>query len=410
MNSPREYAWGSITAIPELMGLEPTGKPQAELWLGTHPGSPSAVVHEDGSEEPLARWLVESGNAEELPFLFKILAAAHPLSLQVHPSRKQARLGFTRETQLGIPLTAPNRNYKDQEHKPEIIIALSDTFDALCGFRSIARVRDDLLRVIQSAASPDLALLEKALLLLRDAPEASPEERERVAQEARQEFIVWLFSHSAEAEDFMRALEAALRGGESSLVEEYPNFKTFLHLREEYPEDPGAAVSLLLNRVTLTAGESLYLPAGNMHAYLHGLGVEVMASSDNVLRGGLTTKHVDTEELVNILDFSTLDTPRLTGEGEHPGVMRWVPDVSDFQVWGIETLKDRPARVQLPGSSAVGFVTRGEITINYSGGSVSLQRGESFAGIQSLSGAEEIEFEGDGQAFVATTGVVSGAE
>ncbi len=401
-NTPRGYDWGSRTAIPALMGSEPTGQPQAELWLGTHPGSPSIAVRADGSELPLLSWFAEAGLTGSLPYLFKILAAAHPLSLQVHPSRAQAARGFHREEELQIPVDAPNRNYRDREHKPEIIIALSDTFDALCGFRPLEQVQFDLSAAATLLGEAEGVSITDAAARLGNQEEPKPSET--WAQQARSEFIEWLFSSGEESETLMQALDRAL-AADAGLTERSPNLSTFVSLRNAYPGDPGAAVSLLLNRVTLVAGESLYLPAGNIHAYLEGLGVEVMAASDNVLRGGLTSKHVDTRELVSILDFATLDAPRMEAVGVSPGISKWVPGVEDFSVWKVVAYLDSPRIVDLCGP-VVGFVTDGEMTIADKNGSIRCARGESFAGFWGGAGESgPVSFDGNGTVFVATVGV-----
>ena len=271
-NQPRDYAWGSKTLIPDYFGMPETGQPMAEIWFGTHPGSPTLV---DGSER---RTLAEV-LGHNLSFLLKILAAETPLSIQAHPSREQARLGFELENQLGVPLTAANRNYKDANHKPEMIVALTE-FEALCGFRPQTQIRNLLLDLVE-------------------APEVS------------EGFIAiavnWLERFD---QGGLRALTAEILGSSSKgitltgfnselagLADFSARFELAARLNELYPGDPGVSVALLMNHVLLAPGEALYLDAGNIHAYLGGLGVEIMANSDNVLRGGLTPTHIDVAEL-----------------------------------------------------------------------------------------------------------------
>lgn len=268
-NTPRDYAWGSTTLLPEFLGRDPDGRPQAELWLGTHHGSPSLVVGRDGDLCDVAG---------ELPFLLKVLAAGSTLSLQAHPTTAQARAGFARENAAGIPIDSPVRNYKDPYAKSEMIYALSE-FRALSGFRPVAETRTDL-DAVTPGLLPDLrsdadlrAVVER--LLTTDV--------------------------TAELDALVQAAEGA--AGES--------WATVRDLAVEAPGDPGIAISLLLHTVVLRRGEALYLPAGNIHAYQRGLGIELMGASDNVLRCGLTPKHVDVPELLAVVDFAPVADPRL---------------------------------------------------------------------------------------------------
>ncbi|WP_294177956.1 mannose-6-phosphate isomerase, class I [uncultured Schumannella sp.] len=298
-NTPRDYAWGSHTAIAELLGRTPSGGPEAELWLGTHPGSPARLVGEDRTLPDVV--------ARPLPFLLKVLAAGAPLSLQAHPTPDQARAGFERENAAGVPLDAPFRNYKDVHHKPELIFALSGEFRALSGFRPVAETRSVLAPVAHDARIA--ALLER---LPDDA--------------ALRGAFEWLISRGEGVDELIAAVV------EASAVCEGPSWHTVRGLAGHYPGDPGIVISLLLHTVVLTPGEVLYLPAGNIHAYLEGLGIELMAASDNVLRGGLTPKHVDVPELLSVLDFRPLPAPYLAPEEPEPGVRVYRPDVPDFRL------------------------------------------------------------------------------
>lgn len=301
-NEPRDYAWGSTTLIPELLGVAPDGRPQAEVWLGTHPGSPARLVGRDGDLRDVAG---------ELPFLLKILAAGSPLSLQAHPTTAQAQEGFARENAAGIPIDAPHRNYKDPYAKPEMLYALSDEFRALCGFRSVAETR----AVLEAGGVGHL------LPRLRTDADIRP-------------VFEWLMSGDPGVSTVVEEVSAASEHGEGD------SWRTVRGLVAAYPGDPGIVSSLLLHTVVLRRGEALYLPAGNIHAYQEGLGIELMGPSDNVLRGGLTPKHVDVAELLAVLDFRALPAPRLT------------PTVSD----GISDFSPAGAgfrmRVLEPGASA----------------------------------------------------------
>jgi mannose-6-phosphate isomerase len=293
-NTIQEYAWGSRTAIAELLGQPvPSDKPQAELWMGAHPKAPSLVLCE-GLWRPLPEVIEENPQetlgkevaarfSGRLPFLFKVLAAAKPLSIQAHPNRAQARQGFDRENELGIPLDAPHRNYKDNNHKPEIICALTP-FWALNGFREIGEIIGLLERLhIQS--------LEMAFDSLRAQPN----------REGLRKFFHQVMT--LEKERQVQVLGEALASAEAS-ADEDPLSDWMIKLNQEYPGDIGVLFAALLNLLKLEPGEAMYLPAGELHAYLEGVGVELMANSDNVLRGGLTPKHMDVPELLDLLSFT----------------------------------------------------------------------------------------------------------
>jgi len=325
-NAPRDYAWGSRTAIAELTGREPSGGPEAELWLGTHPGSPARL--EDG------RPLLEEAGAP-LPYLLKLLAAAEPLSLQAHPTPAQAAAGFARENAAGVPLDAPTRNYKDDRHKPELIYALSEPFRALSGFRTTAETRAVL------AADPSPEVADLAARLDSDA--------------AIRPVFEWLITRGEGVDALIAAVSASSAEGLS--------WDTVRLLARYYPGDPGIAISLLLHTVALHPGEVLYLPAGNIHAYLEGTGIELMAASDNVLRGGLTPKHVDVPELLDVLDFRPLPAPYLAPVELAGGVRVYRPDVPDFQLAIVgEAALAAGATVPLPGP-AIALALHGRVEL-----------------------------------------------
>jgi mannose-6-phosphate isomerase len=357
-NTPRDYAWGSTTAIAELLGREPSGRPEAELWLGTHPGSPSTTEH--GTLDEVA----------ELPFLLKVLAADAPLSLQAHPTLEQAIEGFSRENAAGIALDAPNRSYRDASDKPELIYALSDPFEALCGFRSVSGTRELL-----APLSGDPAV---AMFLDRLVDDAS-----------LKPVFEWLLSRG----DGVQALTDALLKHDDSRRE----WETVRLLASKYPGDPGVAISLLLNSVSLRPGEVIYLPAGNIHAYLHGLGIELMTSSDNVLRGGLTPKHIDVPELLKVVDFRPLPVPYLEPEHPAPGVSVFSPGARTFT---LVALDGAVADFAWPlTGKAIALCARGEFRLEGSVSSTVLGRGDS-----SYITPDEgrVTFAGEGMLFLAT--------
>jgi mannose-6-phosphate isomerase len=363
-NTPRDYAWGSTTAMAQLLGTAPSGRPEAELWLGAHPGSPTLV---DGGGT-----LVDL--APRLPFLLKVLAAASPLSLQAHPTPEQAVAGFAAENAAGIPLDAPERNYRDASAKPEILYALSEEFRALCGFRPVEETRTLLLPV--SGDERIAPLLER---LVHDSSLRATFE--------------WLITRGDGVEDLIAALV------ETSAIADDLAWDTVRRLADSYPGDPGIAISVLMHTAVLRPGQVLYLPAGNIHAYLEGLGIELMASSDNVLRGGLTPKHVDVPELLKVLDFRPLPLPLLEPERPQPGVAVFRPDVPDF-VLTVVSPDAASAGVTIPLSGpAIALCTSGALTV----GDYRLERGQSVY----VADESSLAISGDGMLFVATTGSLS---
>ncbi|GAA2451939.1 mannose-6-phosphate isomerase, class I [Streptomyces glaucus] len=319
-NTIRPYAWGSTTAIPELLGVEPTGEPQAEMWMGAHPGAPSRtgrgtlleVIEADPERELGPEAVARFG--PRLPFLLKILAAGAPLSLQVHPDLDQARHGYADEERRGVPVDAPHRNYKDANHKPELICALTE-FDGLCGFRDPLRAAGLLDGLGVDSLKPYVDLLH-----------ARPEDA------ALREVLTAVLT--ADREEMSRTVAAAAAAC-TRLGGAYAPYAGIAH---HYPGDPGVIAAMLLNHVRLQPGEALYLGAGAPHAYLAGLGVEIMANSDNVLRCGLTPKHVDVPELLRVVRFEPSD----------PGVLRPEASSDGEEVYETPTDEFRLSRYVLP--------------------------------------------------------------
>ncbi len=298
----RTYAWGSRTAIAEFTGRPvPAAHPEAELWFGANPGDPAwlATPGAPGGETSLLDVLAADPEAQlgsaararfgdVLPFLVKVLAADEPLSLQAHPSAQQAVEGYLREERLGIPMSSPLRNYRDTRHKPELLVALRP-FEALAGFRPAA----DTVELLQALAVSEL---DPFIDLLNDQSDADG---------LRALFTTWITAPQPDIDVLVSAvLDSAIHYLSRRATQFADEAKTVLELGERYPGDAGVLASLLLNRVRLNPGEAIFLPAGNMHTYLRGIAVEVMANSDNVLRGGLTPKHVDVPELLRVLDFT----------------------------------------------------------------------------------------------------------
>jgi mannose-6-phosphate isomerase len=337
----QNYAWGSRSAIAGLLGKPaPTPRPEAELWMGAHPSAPS-LIRRDGAWRSLLEVIAERPDVElgapvvarfgaRLPFLLKVLAAETPLSLQAHPDMAQARAGFLAEEAARIPRDAPHRNYRDANHKPELLAAF-DRFEALCGFRRAS----DSLRLLKALGVP--ALLSHAGPLAQN-PDAS----------GLRSFYAALASQPAAVREPLVAttLEACVahrdRAGEFARECGWA-----LSLGALYPGDIGVVLALLLNLVELQPGEAIYLPAGNLHAYLRGTGIEIMASSDNVLRGGLTPKHVDPPELLRVLTFADHPVQVVTARGNESEHVYETP-ASEFRL----------SRIDLRAGSAFGVSER----------------------------------------------------
>ncbi len=351
-NRVRPYAWGSRTAIATLLGEPaPSSEPQAELWVGAHPGDPSVLVGRGSlpdviGEDPAGALGPEVAREFDgsLPFLLKLLAADSPLSLQAHPTTAQARAGFDAEEAAGVPLDAPLRNYKDRSHKPELICALTP-FEALCGFRPT----EVTVRLLDELATPALGDLRSALV-------------ERPGEPGLREVVTALLeADRARIAPTVDVVAAACRARAEASGEFAPEFAMAARLAEFYPGDPGVLIALLMNRIDLLPGEAVFLPAGNMHAYLSGFGVEIMASSDNVLRGGLTTKHVDVTELSSVVTFAP-DQPMLVpAVPVAPGEVAFRTPAPEFALSRIRV--DRVGRVLEHTGPQILMVVDGSLTL-----------------------------------------------
>lgn len=338
--APRHYDWGSVTAIPDLTRVPADGRPWAELWLGAHPAGPALLEGETG-ETPLDAAIAADPVAAmgadvvarfgpHLPYLLKIIAAERPLSLQVHPRLERAQQGFAAEEGAGLAVDDPRRSYRDPNHKPELVYALT-RFEAMCGFRAPRRAAEllagleapltqDLHRVL--AAEPTYEGIRTAFRRLLD-PDLRP--------------------GAAEVEAVAEACRRRLADGSPSPRAD----GTVVQLAEAYPGDPGVVTSLLLNPVTLEPGDAMFVPAGGVHAYLSGVAVEIMANSDNVLRAGLTSKHVDVAELLANVDYVAAPPIRIAPEVFYGATKIFYAPVDDFEL-SVTTVADRQAHA-LPG-------------------------------------------------------------
>lgn len=395
-NRVQEYAWGSRTAIAELLGRPvPSAHPEAELWLGAHPTAPSRI-------ERSGQWvslfdIISSRPSDELgpavvnkfgprlPFLFKVLAAERPLSLQAHPDAERARHGFEAEEQARVPLDAPRRNYKDPSHKPELLCALGP-FELLFGFRTVsdtARLLSTLgVDAFRSSVSalelePNAAGLRRVVSGLFTTTE--PMRSDLVAA------TVEACAHHVETEgEFARECDWVLRLGGM------------------YPRDVGVVIALLMNLVRLETGQAIYLPAGNLHGYLKGVGLEIMANSDNVLRGGFTPKHVDVGELLQVLAFTDGKAPVILPRGQGAEKIYDTP-ASEFRLSRI-ALRDAGDFFdsgERKGPEILLCLEGGVAVVSEQEASVSLEKGSSLF-ISACAGAYGLR--GRGTVFRATVG------
>ena len=369
-NTPRDYAWGSDSLLAGLEGRTPTGAPEAEVWFGDHPGDPADI---DGGGT------LDQVTGGALPYLLKLLAAGSPLSIQVHPTIEQARAGWERESDLAAD--DPRRNYRDDNHKPELLVALSERFESLSGLRPVPRTL--------------------ALLGTLDDNQGVRELWTRLSVEgdALRDVIAWLLGGQArtEVDEIITAIVAASTRTDTG--EWATTLQAIAGVAQVYPGDPGVVVALLMNHVGLERGEGVFLRAGLLHAYLSGLGVEIMAASDNVLRGGLTPKRIDVPELLAILDTAPGEVPVLRARSEGAITPYPVP-VPDFALERV-VLDGAPVTLEVSGPTMV-LATGGEVTVASSTGeALTLAVGTvAFAD----SAEERITLSGEGEVFVAGPG------
>jgi len=398
----RTYAWGSRNAIADFTGRPaPTAHPEAELWFGAHPGDPAQLDGPAGATslldviaaDPQAQLgtAVRDRFGDVLPFMVKVLAAEEPLSLQAHPSAQQAVEGYQREDRRGVALKSPIRNYRDRSHKPELLIALGD-FEALAGFRPAAH-SVELMRAL------DVPRLEPFIGLLADQSDASG---------LRALFTTWITAPQPDLDALIPAvLDGAVSYIRSGAKEFASEVRAVLELGERYPGDAGVLAALLLNRISLKCGDGIFLPAGNLHSYLQGMAMEVMANSDNVLRGGLTPKHVDVPELLRVLDFTPVPDARVCIRRDGIELLYDTPTVEfaasvlmlDGEHLGHEV--DAPARHDGP---QVLVCTEGSVIVRTKSEEIQMQRGEA-AWVAADDGPISVEATQVARLFRATVGL-----
>ncbi|ADT85316.1 mannose-6-phosphate isomerase, class I [Vibrio furnissii] len=319
-NQIQNYAWGSIDSISQLFDIaNPEQQPQAEIWMGAHPNGCSEVelngqpcLLSELIAQDKARFLSQQTAAQfgELPYLFKVLAAAQALSIQVHPSKEEAQAGYAAENAAGIDRAAAHRNYKDPNHKPELVYALT-AYQAMNGFRGIPAI-------VAHFEPLNIAPIQPLVDALRH----------QQTEQGLQQFFTQLLSLTGDLKQ--QAVAALLAYAQSHQSQDV--FALILELATQYPNDIGLFAPLMLNVLTLQPGEAMYLDARTPHAYLKGTGLEIMANSDNVLRAGLTPKHMDVEELAKCTRFAEKPANTLLLEPiEQDGALLFPVPVDDFK-------------------------------------------------------------------------------
>ncbi|GAB3818721.1 mannose-6-phosphate isomerase, class I [Tessaracoccus terricola] len=386
----QHYAWGTTDVIPGLLGREPDGEPFAEYWFGAHPFGdspiePGGTLSAHLAERPgeLLGDATAASFGGRLPYLVKFLSAASPLSLQAHPSRSQAEQGYARESLQGVPTNSPERSFKDDWPKPETIIALTP-FEGLLGFREPTKTAQlfEALGVGDTLASVIGPL------------------RERTTTPALQEVFLDVLSLGERRHLVDEVLGAAVglldAPGELGLFA-----KTAVELDEHFPGDPGILAALLLNRFALEPGQAVSLEAGVMHAYLKGTGVEVMANSDNVLRGGLTRKHIDVDALLQVVKFEPTEVKLLSADGVD-GLYLFPSTVEEFEVWLVQPItQGRAVEVPRPDSGRILVVADGSFTLEGDDEPLHLRCGEAVF----VPAGEQVHASGQGQLFTVASGV-----
>ncbi len=388
----RNYAWGSETAIPRLLGREADGTPQAEYWLGAHPTAPSLLGGSVALDQHIAANPEVLGDAsrdafgERLPFLMKVLAAHRALSIQVHPSREQAEEGFANENAAGVPLDSPERTFKDDWPKPELLVALED-FEALVGFRDPHETAE-LFAALEVGVSLDSVLGPLT---------------ERRGSVALAEVFLDVLSLDDERMHLVTEVCAAAVKHMDAPGPLGAFARTAVELDEHYAGDPGILAALLMNRVSIPVGKGVFLPAGVMHAYLRGTGIEVMANSDNVIRGGLTPKHIDVSALIGVVEFAPHPVEFETATETSPGIVVYPQKCPEFSLWRLEISPDQGS-VTLPGSDRARIVmlTAGHLRLGSQDRDIEVRQGES---VFLPADPRPVTASGDAQAFLSSVGL-----
>jgi mannose-6-phosphate isomerase len=406
VNPVRDYDWGSSITLARMQSRPASGRPEAELWMGAHPAAPSALRAPDGAEHGLDALVTAHPEAllgadvaarfdGRLPFLLKVLAIARPLSLQVHPGPERARAAFAGEVEL-----PGEHRYVDPYAKPELLYAL-DPVDALCGFRPAAQAA----RLLDLLDGPRGAAVAAPLHDCRPGPDG---DETACLEAAFQILVTWPEDdRPAFAADMAREARRLLQDcgplGSGGLSAQDRRALTWVsRLAHQHPKDPLVVAPLLLDLVMLRPGETLFVPAGAPHAYLHGTGVEIMASSDNVLRAGLTHKPVAVEELLHVVDGRSRPQRDVPEVALGPGEVAWRPPVPEFQLTRLRPAGEPLAADPRVTGPQVLLCTGGEVTVQCAGaGDLVLRPGASaFVG----AGAGPVVVHGSGEVFRAAVG------
>jgi mannose-6-phosphate isomerase len=416
----RPYAWGSSYAIAELQGRPaPTPGPEAELWMGAHPGAPAALER-DGGPTTLDAVIAADPAAElgpecvarfgpRLPFLLKVLAADKALSIQVHPSRAQAQAGFRAENEAGLPAGDPARNYTDDWPKPELLYALTP-FEVLAGLRPVA----DAAALLRALAVDQLAPLAAQLEASQAGPPALMQAgflRAGVRADVFASVLRWpADGRAALVQDVVAACArlAATRptnasyAGASYAGASYAGAcAAAVQIAADHPGDLGVVASLLMRHAVLAPGQAVFMPAGGLHAYLRGTGIELLANSDNVVRAGLTGKHLDVPELLKLLDPSVA-VPVLAAHVLPDGISWFDSPAPEFRLYLVDLTDRTEHTVTLPGRGPrIALCTEGTAVLHTRGDIVELRRGES-----AFISAADLDVRGSGRArlFLAAPG------
>ncbi|MDX7986478.1 mannose-6-phosphate isomerase [Xenorhabdus sp. 12] len=363
INNIQHYDWGSKTALTDIYGIDnPDNQPMAELWMGAHPKSSSLVTDPQTGETITLNALIASDpkkhlgertahQFQRLPFLFKVLCAAQPLSIQVHPDKKSAEIGFAKENSAGIPVDSAQRNYKDDNHKPELVYALTP-FKAMNAFRPLSEITQLLASV--SAAHPDI---------------------QTFLQHPSEKTLSFLFSQLLNMQGDQKHLAIAVLKSALNSNQGEP-WDTIRKMTAFYPDDNGLFSPLLLNVVELEPGQAMFLYARTPHAYLEGVALEVMANSDNVLRAGLTSKHIDVPELMANLDFiPKFANTLLTLPKQEKGALNYPVPVNDF-CFSVYAVQEQPITL-VNDSASILFCFEGQVDISTDKQQLRLFSGES---------------------------------
>lgn len=358
-NVIQNYPWGSKTSIQDLFGIEnPKQEPQAEIWMGAHPNGCS-TIEVDGITTLLSDFIASNPNAilsettakrfGELPYLFKVLAAGKGLSIQVHPSKQEAELGYARESAEGIDLKDPTRNYRDPNHKPELVYALTP-YQAMNGFRAF----DSIIGLFSELTSQvEMPSVQALLTEFINNPNSSGLEA----------FFTGILSleNNAKQQSLEALLDYCDAHQQPDLQDDLPAL--IIELSQSYPNDIGLFAPLMLNVLTLKPGEAMYLDARTPHAYLKGTALEVMANSDNVLRAGLTPKHIDVRELAKCTLFKEMPESTLLLEPSAEGNKQsYVIPVPDF---AFECFNKAQNETVLVNSAEIVFAIDGDVSISH---------------------------------------------